>query len=180
MQSLMSNREFLSVVQEFMALQAVTVSTVRGLRRRGKALKNIREYLERLPLERLVRRDGQDYAHWLDVHTRRIQKKLGGRKEQWGVARKAMNLFMRQCLYNTYLSRKFRLARFQKQMEIPLDNRVARKLRADAGKKNKKLKWKNLKALDRKTSQEFQEHAKDMAARDHLPARVFLDHYLWL
>jgi hypothetical protein len=127
--------------------------------------------------------DCTDYTRWLDAHTRQLQKKLGGRPDQWGVARKAMNLFMRQCLYNTYLSRKFRLARFQKQMEIPLDRRVAHGLGKDARKRKLKLPpWRGLIGLDEdgETSRKFQDYAKDLAPRKGLPARVFLDNYLWL
>ncbi|MCX5649294.1 MAG: hypothetical protein NTX40_09415 [Planctomycetota bacterium] len=181
MASLMSNKEFLSAVQEFMAIQAVTVSTVRGLRK--GTLKKIHAYLGRLRLGRLVGMNGAEYVRWLDAKTRDLQRKLRGRNKRWGLARKSMNLFMRQCLYNTYLSRRFRLARFQKQMEIPLDSRVARELGKDARKRKLKLPpWPGLIGLDEdgETSRKFQDYAKDLAPRKGLPARVFLDNYLWL
>jgi len=181
MASLMSNKEFLSAVQKFTGIQAVSVSTVRGLPE--GSLGKIHAYLGRLRLGRLAGMNGTDYARWLDARTVHLQKKLGGRPKQWGVARKAMNLFMRQCLYNTYLSKKFRLARFQKQMEIPLDSRVAHGLGKDARKRKLKLPpWRGLIGLDEdgETSRKFQDYAKDLAPRKGLPARVFLDNYLWL
>ena len=123
--------------------------------------------------------DGGDYAAWLDRSTRILQRKLPAADRQWGVARKVINLFMRQCLYNAYLSRKYGLARFQKDMEIPLDSRVFRGLKKDAGR-GKLPVWPRLKCLKKKTSETFQSHARDLAAREGLPGRVFLDNLLLL
>jgi len=179
MARLMSNKEFLSAVQKFTGIQAVSVSTVRGLPE--GSLGKIQAYLGRLRLGRLAGMDGADYARWLDAKTRDLQRKLRGRNKRWGLARKSMNLFMRQCLYNTYLSRRFRLARFQKQMEIPLDSRVAREFGKDARNTRRNLtEWPSLNGLKYRVSREYQEHAEDLASRKGLPARVFLDHYLWL
>lgn len=177
MASLMSNKKFLAAVQKFMAIQAVSVSTVRGMP--AGSLGKIQTYLGRLRLGRLAGMDGSDYARWLDAKTRDLQKKLRGRKKRWGVARKATNLFMRQCLYNTYLSKKYRLDPLQQHMEIPLDSRVAQELKKDAGR-GALPPWPGLISLDPTTSRKFQEHAKDYALREKLPARVFLDNYLWL
>ena len=177
MASLLSNKKFIASVQKFMAIQAVSASTVRGLP--AGSLGKIQAYLGRLRLGRLAGMDGSDYARWLDAKTRDLQNKLRGCRKRWGLARKVLNLFIRQCLYNTYLSRKFRLARVQKHMEMPLDSKVARGLKEDAGR-GALPPWPRLIRLDRNTSQKFQEHAEDYASRKGLPARVFLDNYLWL
>jgi len=182
MPSVMSNRKFLVAVQKFTAIQAVSASTVRG-QRKG-TLKKIHAYLGRLRLDRLAGMNGADYARWLDAKTGDLQKKLRGRNKRWGLARKAMNLFMRQCLYNTYLSRKFRLRGVQQHMEIPLDSKVARGLKEHAGR-GKLPPWPGLIGLKSKKNREdevyrkFQVHAKEYASRERLPGRVFLDNYLW-
>ena len=174
-----SNKKFFRALREFTAIQAVGVSAVRG-QPKG-TLRQIHEYLGRVRLERLAGMDCTDYMRWLDARTRYLQRKLPGRDKRWGVARKAMNLFMRDCLYNTYVSRKFYLRRVQQYMEIPLDSRVAHGLREDARERGLRLpQWPGLIGLQQEVSREFQEHATDYASREKLPARVFLDNYLWL
>ena len=179
MPSLMSNRRFLTSVRKFTAVDAVGPSAVRG--QPSGTLGAIHEYLGRLRLDRLAGMDRTDYARWLDARTRGLQKKLPGPQKPWGVARKAMNLFMRSCLYNRYLSRKFHLTRVQRYMEIPLDSAVVRGLRRRAKKERRKLpRWPGLIGLQLEVSQQFQYYAKKCARRNELPGQVFFDNYLWL
>jgi hypothetical protein len=179
MPRVMPKKKFLALVQRFTAIQAVGPSSVRGQPK--KTLEKIHGYLGRLRLRRLAGRDSPDYRRWLDTRTRQLQKRLGGRKEQWGIARKAMNLFMRSCLYNTYLSREFHLARFRRHMEIPLDSAVARGLKEESKKEGQAELplWRGLIGLDSERSREFQQAAEKRARKVGLPGRVFLDNYLW-
>jgi hypothetical protein len=93
-----------------------------------------------------------------------------------------MNLFMRQCLYNTYLSRRFRLRQVQQHMEIPLDSAVAHGLKEEAKKAGRERlpRWQGLIGLGPEESQQFQDDAKKCALDVGLRDRVFLDNYLWL
>ena len=177
MPSLMSNRRFLTSVRKFTAVDAVGPSAVRG--QPSGTLGAIHEYLGRLRLDRLASMDRTDYARWLDARTRYLQKKLPGPQKPWGVARKAMNLFMRSCLYNRYLSRKFHLTRVQRYMEIPLDGAVARGLNRRAGR-GKLSQWPGLSGLQADVSQEYQNQARKCARSLGFPGRVFFDNYLWL
>lgn len=180
MPGVMPKRRFLALIQKFAAVQAVGPSAVRG-QPKG-TLKKIHAYLGRLRLDRLAGMDRTDYARWLGAHTQYLRRKLGGRKEQWGVARKAMNLFARQCLYNTYLSRAFHLAWLQRHMETPLDSVVARGLKKEAEEAGRAMpsRWKGLVGLDSKASEEFQDEARKCARDVGVRCRVFLDNYLWL
>jgi len=185
MPSVMSNKKFLAAVHEFTAIQAVGPSAVRG-QPKG-TLETIRAYLGRLHLDRLAGMDRIDYARWLDVHTRHLQQKLQplqkksrGQEKQWGVARKAINLFIRSCLYNKYLSTEFRLTRVQRHMEIPLDSAVARGLRKRARAERRRLPpWQGLIELESEASRQFQDFAEEYARDEELPGRVLLDTYLW-
>ena len=177
MPKVMSKKAFLALVQQFTAVQAVGTSAVRG--QRSGTLGAIHAYLGRLRLDPLAGMDRIDYTRWLDVHTVRLQKKLRGRQMPWGIARKAMNLFMRSCLYNTYLSRAFHLARVQRHMEIPLDGAVARGLKRRAGR-GKLPQWPGLSWLKADVSLQYQDQATTCVRSLGLPGRVFLDNYLWL
>ena len=178
MPSVMSNKKFLASVRKFTAIQAVGASAVRG--QPAGTLGKIHAYLGRLRLDRLSGMDCTEYTRWLNAHTRNLQKKkLRGRKVPWGIARKAMNLFMRSCLYNTYLCRKFHFARVQRHMEIPLDGTVARGLKKEAGR-GKLPPWPRLIRLKSGVSEQFQDYADKHARRVGLPGRVFLDNDLWL
>jgi hypothetical protein len=175
MQSVLARKEFLTVVQRFTAVQAVGPSAVRGQPK--DTLKAIQKYLGRLRLEPLADMDCRGYARWLDMHTMQLQTRR--REMAWGIARKAINLFMRSCLYNTYLSKKFHLARVQRYMEIPLDSAVVHGLKKKAGR-GKLPQWPRLIRLKSGASQQFQDYAKEHAQHVGLPGRVFLDNYLWL
>ncbi|MBM4019941.1 MAG: hypothetical protein FJ288_16740 [Planctomycetes bacterium] len=174
----MPNKKFLAMIQRFTAVQAVGPSAVRGQAR--NTLRTIQEYLGQLKLKRLPNAGACDYARWLDAQTRRLQACCNG--TAWGVARKAMNLFMRSCLYNTYLSRMFHLARIQRYMEIPLDSVVAKGLKKEAKIAGREPlpRWKGLTGLGPEESQQFQNDANECARCVGLRCRVFLDNYLWL
>ena len=177
MPSAKARQKFLRFVQEFTAIQAVGTSAVRG--QPAGTLKTVQEYCSGLHLDLLAEMDCDDYARWLNVRTRILRRRLPSKGKPWGIARKALNLFMRSCLYNTYLSREFHLVKIQRWMEIPLDGAVARGLRKHAGR-GALPRWPGLKRLGPEVSAPYQEHAEQYAREQDLPARVFLDNYLWL
>ena len=177
MRNAKARQEFLRLIQEFTAVEAVGTSAVRG--QPAGTLKAVQKYCSRLRLDRLADMDGDEYARWLNVRTRVLRRRLPSRRKPWGIARKALNLFMRSCLYNTYLSREFHLVRIQRWMEIPLDGAVARGLRKHAGR-GELPPWPSLKRLGPDDSAQFQDFATQYARELGLPARVFLDNYLWL
>ena len=49
--------------------------------------------------------------------------------QAWGTARKALNIFLRDALYTTYLSKRYGLPRAEASLEIPLDSITAVRLR---------------------------------------------------
>jgi len=174
-----SKKKLLSLIQQFTAVDSVGSSAVRG-QPEGTVLA-IREYLGRMDLGRLPRRDRWDFARWLDLHTGRIQRQLPNHLKPWGIARKALNLFLRSCFYNHELRKAYGMTRASQWLEVPLDGVVARELRRDARKQKVVLpRWKGLEGLTPGDSEKYQTHARDYAAACELPAPVFLDNYLWL
>ena len=174
-----SKKMLLTLIQQFVAVDSVGTSAVRG-QPAGTVLA-IRKYLGMMNLDRLPRNDRQDFARWLDLHTGRIQRKLPNRRRPWGIARKTLNLFLRSCFYTHELRKAYGMAKAARRLEVPLDSLVAKGLREDAGKHNVRLpRWRGLKRLTPVESEEFQKHAREYAAGCKLPAPVFLDNYLWL
>lgn len=172
-----SKRKLLALIQEFTAVSAVGASAVRGQPK--NTVKGIREYLGKMNLCRMPKSDQKDFRRWLDLHTGRIQRKL---PTPWGIARKALNLFLRSCFYTHDLRRKHGFECVRRWLEVPLDSVVARELRKEARKRNIVLpKWNGLgdSHLQDK-SDTFQSYARAYAAACKLPATVYLDNVLWI
>jgi hypothetical protein len=115
---------------------------------------------------------------WLDRQTEALLDTLPIDGRPWGAARKALNLFLRDSLYNRYLSDHFNLQQIEAWLEIPLDSAVARGLQSGTGR-GVLPRWPGLKHLDPSVSTSYQnaaaEHARVLGI-----ARVHLDMYLWL
>ncbi len=167
-------KDFIKLVQWKVAISAVGISTVR---KQGKGiLKDIHEFLSELDLQEIPKSQTK-FKFWLDQETNNLVKKA---KLSWGLARKVLNLFLRDAVYNRYLYDKFKLKDIEKWLEIPLDKIVARALR----KKNKSLpSWPGLKIGQDKQNiniyEKYQEFAQALANEKGI-ARVHLDLYLWL
>ena len=117
-----------------------------------------------------------------------LQGLLGGKKllldslpingRPWGAARKVINLFLRDALYNKYLCRKFKIDKLELWLEIPLDSAVARGLKTQAGHGGLP-QWPGLKNLKPDVSDTFQRSALEYAHTRDIE-RVHMDMYLWL
>ena len=116
---------------------------------------------------------------WLNGQTNRLRHKLPSSGKPWGIARKAINLFLRSCAYNHHLRQAYGLAALEPLLEIPLDGVVAKALKRDA-ERGVLPPWPGLKHLDAKTSRRFQKYAVVMAKEMKLPALVFLDNILYI
>ena len=100
-----------------------------------------------------------------------------GAEESWGGARKAVNLFLRDAVYNKDLSDFYKLDRIRWWLEVPLDKHVAAGLLGETEGRGLP-KWGQIKRLTPERSREFQAAAALVAARKRL-ARVDLDVYYW-
>ena len=138
---------------------------------------SIEEFFECLPDEEL-------YLKFLDRHTDRLRKSfpLGGR-QNWGAARKAINLFLREIVYNNYFAILYKLPVSYhrnnlhiRNLEVPLDSHVAKGIIKDAKKTD--LKWISIKSLDKNKSTTFQAQAQAIAKKENI-ARIYLDIKYW-
>jgi len=157
----MRNAIFISDVQRFTAVSAVGVS---ALRRQGSgALGKMHHTLGSMNLaETNGVHAADDFAAWLEIKTDQLASAAG---IKWGAARKALNLFLRDCLYNKHLSSAYHhLAHLEPWMEMPLDSVIAGQLKRDAGRGRLPV-WQGLKHLTKPDSLRFQNHASTMATR---------------
>lgn len=103
-------------------------------------------------------------------------------RNNWGTARKALNLFFRDVVYNFYLAIHLEMpcdsvenTELLKYMEVPLDKDVATGL---IGKNTDLPKWVAIKNLTKESSDKYQEYA--LSYSDRLKtARVHLDLEFW-
>lgn len=168
--------EFIETMQLRTSVAAVGPSALRG---QGKGvLKATQSYLGRMDLSKIPPSNQVKYTEWLDQHTNALLKILPIRNKPWGAARKALNLFMRDTLYNRYLNRKYKIHKLEFWLEIPLDSAVAKGLKCKAGH-GQLPQWPGLKNLKPNVSAIFQKYAAEHAKKKGT-ARVHLDMYLWL
>ncbi len=168
--------ELLSKIKGFVAEDAVGVTALRG--QVSGTRKAVLAFLNVIVLSQIPNSDGATFEHWLDDQTERLRQTLPDPKKPWGVARKALNLFLRSCVYNHYLREANDLDVLEPLLEVPLDSVVGKGLRNESG--GALPPWGTLKTLKSEVSRLFQEHATRLAIERGLPARVFLDNYLWL
>ena len=169
-------RDFISTLQRKIAITAVSPSALRGQARPG-LITAIRHSLSTAPLKPFGVASSKLFAARLDGLTQRLCRCLGRPHIDWGVGRKAANLFLREAFYNVYLRHRYRLELAEQHYEVPLDGKVAERLLESAD--HQLPKWMGVKYLSPATSELYQAEAIVQAARLGL-ARVHLDLYLWL
>jgi len=172
----MKTKDFIITLHRKVAFSAIGPSALRG---QGKGvLRASQDFLAQMSLARVPKTSIKRFQLWLDSQTELLLDSLPIKNRPWGVARKAINLFLRDSLYNKYLSRQFKLRSIETWLEIILDSAVAKglKLRSNRGALPR---WPGLKNLKPKVSEDFQVFASKQANLKGI-ARVHLDMYLWL
>jgi hypothetical protein len=172
----MKPKDFITTLQRKVAFTAVGPSALRG---QGKGvLRASQDFLSQMSLARVPRSSEKRFQLWLDRQTELILDSLPIKNRPWGAARKAINLFLRDALYNQYLSKEFKFQSIESWLEIPLDSAVAKGLKFQSNQ-GELPRWPGLKNLKSHISEGFQLFALKQANLKGL-ARIHLDMYLWL
>lgn len=158
------------------ASAAIGASTIRGMGPKGTA-KRARAFLAGLNLNRFRVDSKREFARVLDRATDSFLAALPRKAKHWGLARKLLNIFLRDAAYNRYLSQRYALWRVERWMEVPLDSHVGKQLRSSAEGRHLP-RWKTVIGLASEESTEFQRVAT-MVARRKGVTRVDLDVYYW-
>lgn len=165
------DKQFLRDLQEFLARYATLGGTFRGCP--AGTTQVVREYLAEIPLARFVDAGEDGFVDVLDSMTKELQKAMPG--QEWGFARKALNVFLRDCCYNRFTYDRYRLGAIEPLLEVPLDNIVAV---AIIRKETVSAQWDSIGRLDPATSESMQAAAGRIAKNEGI-LRVHLDTAFW-
>ena len=174
----MSNKmPAISDVQRRIANTSIGASTLRG--QMPGSVQIARQYLRTLDLRELGNLNESEFAHWLEDRTHELKEKLP--EPSWGVARKAINIFLENAFYDKFLSGQYKLDALEAALEIPLDSNVANGLSRDLEANGIRFplpKWDRIKTLSPQVSRKFQDCAQAIA---HLKqtSRIYLDLEYW-
>jgi hypothetical protein len=150
-----------------------------ALRNQGNSgvLAAARHFLKAINLFKFSVTTERRFNSVLDAYTNDLKVSFPKGARHWGTARKALNLYLRDVLYNRYLTRHFCFPKIEKWLEVPLDSYAAKAIRKGFGIKELPP-WKGVKYLTPETSQAYQEAAKRLASKGGF-ARVHLDILYW-
>lgn len=172
----MTEGEVLQAIQSRAARIAVGASTVRGRGNAGTVAAS-RAFLRTLDLALFGPNTRIPFGEALDQSTEALRAVLPREARHWGIARKVLNIFLRDCLYTTYLESTCSLRIQEALFELPLDSFTAKHLRCIAGR-GVLPPWPGVKHVTPSLSAAFQQVAAAEAAKRGMP-RVHLDAMWW-
>ena len=167
---------FLHIIQSRAARIAVGPSAVRGRGHSGVS-KAARSHLKTVDLSRFATKKEEDFRGALDAATEELRRALPKGTQKWGLARKVLNIFLRDCAYTIYLSEAYDLLLAEEFFEIPLDSITARELKRASGH-GRLPRWPGVKHVTPQLSSEFQVAALSEAKKQGV-ARLHLDALWW-
>ena len=155
---------------------AVGPSTIRGMAPKGTA-KIIKDYLRGVDIRTIKADSESGFLKKLDALTEGLVTTLPHGSKHWGMARKCVNIFLRNCLYNRYLCSYYKLELLEKWLEVPLDSHVGKGLIAQP-EAIALPRWKKVKKLTREESDQYQNFALALAKKKNV-SRIHLDDWLF-
>lgn len=169
------NRELLQRLQKRIAKSSVGPSTARGMGPKG-TIAAAHAFLEKYDLKNIQAKSEKAFERKLEQATLNLMESLPKSGQHWGSSRKFFNIFLRNCLYNTYLSNFYGLNQLEPWLEVPLDSHVAKGLLL--AKPTDLPRWKTVIGLNPELSSQFQKAALDVA-HEMRTSRVHLDLLYW-
>ena len=122
----MHEPDFLKLMRRRVAALAIGASSLRNMVG-SSGVEIARGFCESIPLDPVSNPEG--FSDQLDILTADLARKLPRRKlqggELWGPARKQLNIFLSDAVYNHYLRDAYRLERVESMLEVPVDSFVA-------------------------------------------------------
>jgi len=167
---------YLLHLRERQASVSVGPSTARRMGPKG-TIQAARAFLAKVQLERFQLKSEVAFIAELDRATKELMRSLPEEARKWGSARKFLNIFLRECAYNKYLSVHHKLHRIEAWLEVPLDSHVVKKLKKKAGR-GALPRWDGVIHLTPEQGASFQAYAATVALEDGVN-RVDLDVKYW-
>lgn len=179
----MDKKEFIRQIQRRVAQTAVGPAAIRNQGASG-LIEISRTYFEKqIDLREFRKRlTSSKYVDYLDELTNDLKNKFPKSGQSWGAARKGLNLFFRDVVYNKYLADYLEMPTDLKEnlstirhLEVPLDRDVATGLIKIFGDLPK---WTTIKDLNPKRSKIYQDKALTLSDNKGI-ARIHLDLVFW-
>lgn len=167
--------ELLKALQVRAARIAIGSSSMRGRGSKG-AVKAGRDFLNGLSLSSFGTSDLQNFRSALDAATLALKEAFPRGSRYWGLARKGLNIFLRDCLYTVYLRDAYALDVAERFFEVPLDSLSGQELSRIAD--GRLPRWRTVRGLKPELSDEYQAIASEYAESKRIP-RVHLDVFWW-
>jgi len=168
--------DFMRAIQRKVAVSAIPASAMRGQGARG-VVRAARDYVTSISLDAAKGLGEDTFGPWLDGQTESLRKALPHGARGFGTARKAMNLFLRDALYNRYLSQHYSLNALEDWLEIPLDSITAAEL-TKRDESRLLAPWPGVRRVSPSLSHTYQALARAIGKSEGI-ARVHLDAYWW-
>ena len=168
----MTDAALIQHIQAFVARAATGPSAVRGRGNKGVG-KAAREFLGVMPLGPFGTRSAKDFNRELDRETKQLRKSFPKPARHWGLARKLINVFLRDAFYTVYLREAYTLDRAESRLEIPLDSITAERLHKEYAQEESP-DWRGVRNVDPTMNEAFQAAAAAVAAA-YGTERVHLD-----
>lgn len=112
------------------------------------------------------------------METERLRMALPKGARHWGLARKLLNIFLRDATYNHHLRTQFGLGSIEPLLEIPLDSFTQRHLKR-LFPSRKLPRWRGVNMVTPEENAEFQAFAKCWHDEFDAENRVELDTHFW-
>jgi hypothetical protein len=177
-------------VQRRVANISIGASTLRS---QGVDPEEAKNFLRKLNLNELREMPKKRFEGWLNKKTKSLVKEFKrnrGDQDNWGAARKVINIFLENAFYNRFLYEEYSLQKLEDMLEVPLDKNVREELKKDWERYLKEHKMnpdlhklprcKSIKGLCKEDSDEFQTCAYKVAKGEPTYRyRIYLDLKYW-
>jgi hypothetical protein len=171
----MMTPELLHSLQARAARIAIGPSSMRGPGSEG-VVRAARLYLQHVALSGFGTANAKLFRTALDRTTDELMRALPKASRHWGLARKGLNIFLRDCLYTIYLRDAFWLGASEEFFEVPLDSISGKALYEHAA--GKLPRWQTVRGMTPTLSDKYQAEASRVAKLKAIP-RVHLDAIWW-
>lgn len=171
---------FLDLMRLRTAHTAIGPSTARNMGGKGM-IAAARKHLQAIDLELFADIDSRAlFDRKLDELTDDLQQQVTG---HWGSARKFLNIYLRDVLYNRWLSGHYQMSKTEPWLELPLDSHTATALlqtqsTGQVHGLDPLPKWQSVIGLTGEASRQYQAVAQALADKKGI-ARVHLDIEFW-
>lgn len=122
-------------------------------------------------------KDAGEFEAALNKATEELRRSLPTGARKWGLARKIINILLRDCVYSRFLSDFYQLGYAEALLELPLDSITAKELKKAAGRGTLPV-WPRVKHVTPAINAVYQRAAGKEAKKEGI-ARIHQDALWW-